>query len=607
MRTSHTTFTLLRTDKQNRRWISAIGLPTLVSRLAAHAGNPRIEQLRASVQGRSAKELDPAICRKLHRIYASVRLRATEGGGGLAITGYNDLLMLSIGPFYEAGQMEDAKRLARVLPMTYLVFTGVSGLTLKVFVRVQLPSEAVQQDEPQMEQFFRTAYDLAVSLYSAIIPEPVHVAGWTGTESILMASCRISADTAPYYAPKAAPMQVQGGEPIFVGRGVLLTSQEMEQAETTGLMAFVDGHYRLRHNRIKGCVEYLEKARTSKGWQPADDSFCNGLTISLRQTGLNVWDKDVKRYLHSDRIPLFDPVNDYLHSVAGRWDGCDHIARLAATVRTDLPQWSQWFRMWFVNMVAQWMGCNARFANSLVPLLISPQGYRKSTFCRSLLPPPLRWGYLDNLQMDEKRQVMTAMAEYLLINLDEFNAISAKTQQGFLKNTLQLTTVSVKRPYARRREELPRLASFIATSNMWDVLTDPSGSRRFFVVNLTAPIDTDFRPDYEQLYAQAVDAVQRNEPRWLDATQMELVMQHNRQYEQLGPADMLFHDHFEPAQCPDEGEYLTTGTIYAHLRKQAGATVAAESLAKFGRYLSNLPGIQKRTSRHGTQYLVKRR
>ena len=65
MRTSQTTFTLLRIDKQNRRWISAIGLPTLVSRLAAHAGNPRIEQLRASVQGRSAKELDPAICRKL--------------------------------------------------------------------------------------------------------------------------------------------------------------------------------------------------------------------------------------------------------------------------------------------------------------------------------------------------------------------------------------------------------------------------------------------------------------------------------------------------------------------------------------------------------------
>lgn len=60
--------------------------------------------------------------------------------------------------------------------------------------------------------------------------------------------------------------------------------------------------------------------------------------------------------------------------------------------------------------------------------LISTQGWNKTTFCEQLLPPELSWGYTGNLQMDDKRQVLQQMAQMLLINLDEFNQISPKTQ-----------------------------------------------------------------------------------------------------------------------------------------------------------------------------------
>ena len=130
-------------------------------------------------------------------------------------------------------------------------------------------------------------------------------------------------------------------------------------------------------------------------------------------------------------------------------------------------------------MVAQWRGLDRRFGNSIVPLLISKQGLGKSAFCRQLLPPELRsWGYTDHLSLGEDRSVHLAMAQMLLINLDEFNAISQKKQEGFLKNIVQLPAVKVKRPYGRHIEDVHRLASFIATTNLTDVLTDPTGSRR---------------------------------------------------------------------------------------------------------------------------------
>ena len=97
---------------------------------------------------------------------------------------------------------------------------------------------------------------------------------------------------------------------------------------------------------------------------------------------------------------------------------------------------------------------------------MAQQGYNKSTFCRRLIPPQLQWGYTDNLILSEKRQVLQAMSQCLLINLDEFNQISAKVQQGFLKNLIQLPNVKYKPPYGSHVQEFPRTASFIATSNM---------------------------------------------------------------------------------------------------------------------------------------------
>ena len=378
------------------------------------------------------------------------------------------------------------------------------------------------------------------------------------------------------------------------------TSRDMRR-----LIAFLKTRYVFRNNTVMGYVEYRPNNTWVVDWSPCDENAINGLTIEARLANLDVRDKDVRRYVHSNFIRPIDPTADYLWRIHDKWDGqTDHIGMLARTVPCDLPQWEQWFRKWFLYMVAQWRGLNRGFGNAIVPLLISKQGDGKSFFCQNLLPRELRWGYYPNLDLKEKRQTLQAMHNFLLINLDEFNQIPAKIQEGFLKNVIQLPSVKIKRPYGRHVEEFTRLASFIATTNEERVLADPTGNRRFICVRLTAPIDMTYKPNYEQLYSQAWQLLDQGEQYWFTAEELKAVMEHNRLFEMEPPAIQYFKEYFEATEDEDEGTWMTTTAIYQSLRKRVGAGLNVNGCSNFGRYLANMPKLGKRRGNKGREYLV---
>lgn len=377
--------------------------------------------------------------------------------------------------------------------------------------------------------------------------------------------------------------------------------------DVLGIADFLRKRYLLRYNAVMGYVEYRRTSDDAGCWMPVDQRTANGFTLEAIDAGLKVWDKDISRYLNSDRIPVYNPVMTYLDSVRGKWDGKDHIGMLADRVKTDNRHWRRWFGTWMLAMVAQWMGKNKNYGNSVAPLFISGQGYNKSTFCRMLLPECLKWGFCDNISVDNKKAAMQAMSEMLLINLDEFNQISPRTQEGFLKNLLQLATVKCKRPYGKHVEDFPRLASFVATTNNRDVLADPTGNRRFIAVELTAPIDVEGTVDYDQLYAQILFLLDNGAKHWFDDEQTQMIMEHNRQYQLRDAAELYFNEMF--STCDDEacGQWRTTAYIHNRLRKSYGSKAVGANLLGFGRKLSNISGLLRRRSKRGTEYLVAER
>ena len=376
------------------------------------------------------------------------------------------------------------------------------------------------------------------------------------------------------------------------------------------LIRRMESRYCLRHNTIMGYTEYRPNHSWPTPWAPVTEKVINTLTTDLQLAGIDVWDRDVRRYVNSTRVRDYDPIDHYLFRVGDCWDGRDHIRDLARTVPTrNAGQWAEWFHTWFLAMVAQWMGRDPRYGNAIVPLLISGQGMHKSAFCRSLLPPELRsWGYTDNLSLGEERPVLLAMAQMLLINLDEFNRISPQKQEGFLKNIVQLPSVKVKRPYASHTEEVPRRASFIATTNMADVLHDPTGSRRFIGIEVTGTIDVSQTPNYTQLYAQAQAEIREGARYWFNEEETEAIMHHNRQFQQLSTAEQFFYEFFEAASPTASGaQWMTAAALLMAIKERAGATFKAPALNAFARTLSGIEGLPSKRSNMGRVFCVQPR
>ena len=369
------------------------------------------------------------------------------------------------------------------------------------------------------------------------------------------------------------------------------------------LLDYLERKYEMRYNTALGCTE-IRKAGSNESFVPADERILNTIAIKARLDGINAWDKDIRRYTGSGFVKVFNPVDDFLNSLRGRWDGKDHIKALADCVPNDNARWADWFHTWFLAMVAQWMGLDTAHGNSVAPLLISRQGYRKSTFCKRLLPEALQWGYNDNLVISEKQNTLRAMTQSLLINIDEFNTLSAKTQDGFLKNVMQLANVKLRQPYCLQQVTLPRVASFIATANVSDVFSDPSGCRRFIAVTLTGPIRLPDRIDYEQLYAQAVAELEAGQRYWFDEADTQEIMANNMQYQQRTPAESLFFECFSIPKDLTKGAYMTAASIFSLLRQRYGSQLHLTSLSHFGRLLANIPNLYSKHSSHGTEYLV---
>lgn len=151
------------------------------------------------------------------------------------------------------------------------------------------------------------------------------------------------------------------------------------------------------------------------------------------------------------------------------WDGKDRVSELAGRVSGN-EVWIRNFHRWMLAVTAQWMelDTNAQRADSVAPILISAkQGPGKSTFCRNLLPGPLRQYFTESFGLTNPCVAENKLASFGLINLDEFDRIPP-SRMPQLKNLMQMERLNVHRAYRRSSEPLHRIASFIGTSNRRD-------------------------------------------------------------------------------------------------------------------------------------------
>ena len=242
-------------------------------------------------------------------------------------------------------------------------------------------------------------------------------------------------------------------------------------------------------------------------WRNLSDKDINTMVCQcVQETEVSVSLTEMWTALKSDMVPAVHPIRAWLNQLGqytyDQVDWIDFVAKQVQVVGGEQANlyWRQCFKKWFVAMVASWM--KDEVVNHTVLVLVGRQGIFKTTWLDHLIPPELR-AYSSKLPLSGQisKDDRLRLCENAMLNIDELDAICGR-EMNIVKSLLTSTDVNERAAYGRLKERRVRLASFCASTNNREFLTDITGNRRwlpFEVESIQNPFHT-IMP-YEYLYA----------------------------------------------------------------------------------------------------------
>ena len=373
-------------------------------------------------------------------------------------------------------------------------------------------------------------------------------------------------------------------------------------------------HDRLRHDIITDRLQVriadsLEKDNAtplstsatpsaSALWRNLTDKDINTMVCNcVEETEVNVSVNEMWTALKSDRIPAVHPLREWMQSLrpySGQTDWIDFVASQVKVKNNDnidnnIPAdrlWRICFKKWFVAMVASWL--KDEVVNHTVLVLVGSQGIFKTTWLESLIPPALR-AYSSKLPLSGQinKDDRLRLCESGMLNIDELDAICGR-EMNIVKSLLTSTDVNERAAYGRLKERRVRLASFCASTNKREFLTDITGNRRwlpFEVESIQNPFYTIL--PYEYMYAQALYLIEHDFNYWFDMEDINVLEQHNEQFRSQDNEEQLLPILFDiPAE--GRGQFMTTAQIserlvsYGNIKKPMSVSQLGMLLGKAG-------------------------
>ena len=305
-------------------------------------------------------------------------------------------------------------------------------------------------------------------------------------------------------------------------------------------------------------------------WRNLTDKDINSMICQcVQETSACVGITEFITALRSDMVPAVHPPRAWLESLptyAGQKDWIDFMAEQVVVVGGEAANryWRQCFKKWFVAMVASWM--HDEVVNHTVLVLIGRQGIYKTTWLDRLIPPELR-DYSSKLPLSGQisKDDRLRLCENVMLNIDELDAICGR-EMNIVKSLITSTDVNERAAYGRLKERRVRLASFCASTNNREFLTDVTGNRRwlpFEVESIQNPFNTLI--PYSMLYAQAKAMVESGYfSYWFEPEEIEVLEKHNEEYRvQEGEEQLLMLLFDVPAE--GRGKFMTTAEISERL------------------------------------------
>ena len=353
-------------------------------------------------------------------------------------------------------------------------------------------------------------------------------------------------------------------------------------------------------------------------WRYITNADINSMVCDCcAETGANISAKEILTVLNagSRYIPRVHPLREYVLSLRpytpDQPDWIDMVARQVTVKPTPTPSlkggesswqiksfpsgedlgeatslWHQCFKKWFVAMVASWL--KDEVVNHQVLVLIGRQGIFKTTWLEHLIPPHLRaycckLANATQLSKDDRLRI----AEFGLINMDELDAMTPR-ELNAMKSVITSTDVNERAAYGYTKERRVRLASFCASSNKREFLTDMTGNRRwlpFEVDSIQNPFHTTL--PYDLMYAEALYLIDNDFNYWFDLEEIDTLEQHNEVFRAQDSEEQLLPILFDiPAE--GKGKFMTTAQIserlvsYGNIKKPMPVSQLGMLLGKAG-------------------------
>ena len=260
---------------------------------------------------------------------------------------------------------------------------------------------------------------------------------------------------------------------------------------------YLSTHYDFRYNTVLGRTEY--RSRNSGIFTKVGRYEINTLRRELDcDEGIATSAENLYSIIESSFSPRINPVQEYLKGLPlidiGDSSSCDDAGCRDSNVPSFSPKaildlascvvvrnsnkWLPYLTKWLVAVVANAMN-DRECRNHTCLVLTGEQGKFKTTFLDLLCPPKLHgYSYTGKIYPQEK-DTLTYIGQNLIVNIDDQLKALNKRDENELKNLITCPMVKYRMPYDKYVEEHPHLASFVASVNGNDFLTDPTGSRRF--------------------------------------------------------------------------------------------------------------------------------
>ena len=270
------------------------------------------------------------------------------------------------------------------------------------------------------------------------------------------------------------------------------------------------------------------------GWEPISDRVVNSLWARLSKEK-PVRLQDIYHVIESDFVPDYHPFRYYLDHLPP-WDGeSNYILEMSVTVQVkggveEQMRFYEYLRKWLVAMVAAWV--DDTVVNNVILVLIGEQGSYKTTWFNHLLPPELSSYFYTKTNANRMgRDDLLTLAQYGLVCCEELDTMRP-SELNQLKAAVTMPSIDERAAYAHFHEHRKHIASFCATGNNTQFLSDPTGNRRwlpFEVERIESPRDKPF--DYKGIYSQAYALYQQGFQFWFSREEILRLTEHNRQFE----------------------------------------------------------------------------